>query len=61
MLSEKTQNLIFALITGHSIQSKFNSIRPSDIWEDKKIVDFLLSFFEIDLIQAELQRRKKKR
>jgi len=60
MLSEKTQNLIFALITGHSIQSKFNSIRPKDIWDEKHIVDFFMSFFDVDLMAQELQRKKGK-
>jgi hypothetical protein len=58
MLEEKTQNLIFALITGHSIKSKFRSIKRSDIWDCTPMVDFFLSFFDVDLVTSELQRKR---
>lgn len=60
MLEEKTQNLIFALITGHSIQSKFRSIKQRDIWDCTPMVEFFLSFFEVDLVASELQRKRGK-
>lgn len=58
MLSEKTQNLIFALLTGHSIKSQFRSIRQQDIWDNIPMVNFFLSLFEIDVIAEELQRKR---
>ena len=58
MLQEKTQNLIFALLTGHSIKSQFRSIRRQDIWDNIPMVNFFLSLFEIDVIAEELQRKR---